>query len=65
MLDIVERHRCQISTWFYPCPPEMHASLGRMYVTDPRFTKTYEDMRAGLAQYVCEANVANAERQAK
>lgn len=65
VLDIVERHRQQISTWFYPCPPEMHANLGRMYVADPRFTKTYEDMRPGLAQYVCDANVANAERQAR
>ncbi len=65
VLDIVERHRQQIGTWFYECPPEMHANLGRMYVADPRFTKTYEDMRPGLAQYVCDANVANAERQSR
>ena len=65
VLDVVERHRQQIGTWFYECSPEMHANLGRMYVADPRFTKTYEDMRTGLAQYVCEANIANAERQAR
>ncbi len=63
VLDIVERHRQQISIWFYECSPEMHANLGRMYVADPRFTRTYEDMRPGLAQYVCEAHVANAGRQ--
>jgi hypothetical protein len=63
VLDIAERHRQQITAWFYPCSPEMHANLGRMCVSDARFTKTYEDMRPGLAQYVCDANIANAERQ--
>lgn len=63
VLDVVERHRQQINEWFYDCSPEMHANLGRMYVADPRFTKTYEDMRPGLAQYVCDANIENAERQ--
>ncbi len=33
-----------------------------MYVADPRFTKLYEDVAPGLAQYVHDAIVANAAR---
>jgi hypothetical protein len=33
-----------------------------MYVADPRFTKTYEDVAPGLAQYVHDAITANAAR---
>jgi DNA-binding transcriptional MerR regulator len=62
-LDAVERHRLQIDRWFYPCSREMHAELGRMYVTDPRFTATYDKIRPGMAQYVCEATAANAARR--
>lgn len=62
VIDIAERARLQIDRWFYPCSREMHANLGRMYLADPRFTKTYEDMRTGLAQYWCDAILANLER---
>jgi DNA-binding transcriptional MerR regulator len=61
-LDAAEAHRQQISRWFYPCSPEMHRGLADMYVSDPRFTKTYEDMAAGLAQFLADAIHANAER---
>jgi MerR family transcriptional regulator, thiopeptide resistance regulator len=61
-MDAVERARLQIDTWFYPCSREMHAGLGRMYVADPRFTATYEKIRPGMAQYVCDAILANGER---
>jgi len=64
VLKIAERARLQIDQWFYPCSREMHANLGRMYVADPRFAKTYEDLRPGLAQYWCDAIVANLERSA-
>jgi hypothetical protein len=40
---------------FYPCPPEMIEALGEMYVADPRFTKTYEDVRPGLARFMRDA----------
>jgi hypothetical protein len=40
----------------------MHEQLGRMYVADPRFTATYEKIRPGMAQYVCNAIAANAAR---
>lgn len=61
-ISAVERHRLQIHRWFYPCSREMHANLGRMYVADPRFTATYQKIRAGMAEYVCAATAANAAR---
>lgn len=61
-MDAAEAARQQICTWFYDCPPEMHAGIAEMYVADPRFTKTYEDLAPGLAQYVRDAVVANAAR---
>jgi DNA-binding transcriptional MerR regulator len=61
-MDAVERYRMMIDTWFYPCPRQMHAQLGRMYVADPRFTATYEKIHPGMAQYMCDATAANAAR---
>jgi hypothetical protein len=57
---LAERHRVHIEQWFYPCPPAMHAGLGQMYVSDPRFAEHYEERCAGLAQFVCDAIRANA-----
>jgi DNA-binding transcriptional MerR regulator len=62
-MDLAEEHRQHISRWFYDCPPQMHAGLGRMYVEDERFTATYEQVAPGLAQYVSTAVQANAARQ--
>ena len=62
-MDAAEAHRQHITRWFYDCPAEMHACISEMYVSDPRFTKTYEDMAPGLAQYVRDAVHANAARQ--
>ena len=61
-MDVAEEARQQICRWFYDCPREMHAGIAAMYVADPRFTKTYEDVHEGLAQYVHDAVVANAAR---
>ena len=36
-----------------------------MYLADPRFTKTYEDVRPGLVQYLHDAILANAARHAR
>jgi DNA-binding transcriptional MerR regulator len=63
-MDVAEEHRQHISRWFYDCPPEMHAGLGRMYVEDERFTAHYEEIAPGLAQYVSTAVQANAARRA-
>jgi MerR family transcriptional regulator, thiopeptide resistance regulator len=62
-MDLAEEHRQHVSRWFYDCPPAMHRALGEMYVADPRFTKTYEDMAPGLATWVRDAWAANAARQ--
>ena len=58
-MDVAERHRVHISHWFYPCSHEMHASLGEMYVADPRFAEHYDSRREGLAAYVRDAVLAN------
>ena len=61
-MDVAEEARQQICRWFYDCPRELHANIAEMYTADPRFTKTYEDVHEGLAQYVRDAVVANAAR---
>ena len=63
-MDAVEAHRQLIGQWFYPCPPAMHVGLAEMYISDPRFTRNYEKLAPGLAQYVHDAMKANARRQA-
>ena len=64
-MDAAERARKQIHDRFYDLSPEFHRNLGDMYVSDPRFTKTYEDIAPGLAQYVRDAIHANADRHAR
>ena len=61
-MGLVEEHRQHISRWFYECSHEMQAALGDLYVADPRFRKTYEDMAEGLAEYVRAAIRANTTR---
>lgn len=62
-MDLAEEARQQICRGFYDCSRQMHANIAEMYVTDPRFTRTYEDVAPGLAQYVRDAVVANAARE--
>jgi len=57
---LAEAHRLQIDKWFYPCAPAFHASLGEMYVADPRFTAFWDQFEAGLAAFVRDAFAANA-----
>lgn len=61
-MDLAERARLQIDRWFYPCSHEMHGNLAEMYIADPRFTATYEKMRAGMAQWWHDAILANKAR---
>jgi MerR family transcriptional regulator, thiopeptide resistance regulator len=61
-MDAAEQSRLQIEKWFYDITPEFHRNLGDMYIADPRFTKTYEDIKPGMAQYVRDAIHANADR---
>ncbi len=64
-MDAAEQSRLHIDTWFYDITPEFHRNLGDMYIADPRFTKTYEDIMVGMAQYVRDAIHANADRAAR
>jgi len=64
-MDAAEAHRQHIHHRFYDLTPELHRGLGDMYLADPRFTKTYEDMEPGMAQYVRDAIHANADRAAR
>jgi DNA-binding transcriptional MerR regulator len=63
-MDAAEQHRLHIHDRFYDLTPEFHRNLGDMYLADPRFTKNYEDIAPGLAQYVRDAIHANADRSA-
>lgn len=61
-MDLAEEHRLVICRRYYPCSYQMHEGLGEMFVVDPRFARNYEELRPGLAQYVCDAIKANAAR---
>lgn len=61
-MDAAERHRQHIIRNFYDCGYEMHRCLARTYVTDARFTETYDEIEPGLARYVHDAIMANAQR---
>ena len=63
-MDAAEAHRMHIHRRFYDLSHEFHRGLGDMYVADPRFTRTYEDLAPGLAAYVRDAIHANADRHA-
>ena len=53
--DVVEKSRLFIDRYFYPCPPEMIGQLGILYISDPRFKRTYDKVAEGLAEYYNEA----------
>ncbi len=61
-MDAAEAHRRHIHDRFYDVSHDFHRGLADMYLADPRFTKTYEDLAPGLAQYVHDAVHANADR---
>jgi MerR family transcriptional regulator, thiopeptide resistance regulator len=63
-MDLAEAHRQSIVTWFYDCGYDIHRGLAEMYVADERFAKHYEDLAPGLAGYIHDAIVANADRAA-
>ena len=60
-MDLAEEHRVSIEQ-FYACSYPMHRGLGDMYLADERFTRTYEDVAPGLAQWLRDAIHANADR---
>src|SRR5215204_878667 len=58
----VEAHRQHISRWFYECTYEIHRGLTEMYVSDERFRSHYDTQAPGLADFIREAALANADR---
>jgi hypothetical protein len=60
---LAERHLDGIRR-AYDCGYEMQVNLAEMYLADERFTRYYDRVAAGLAQYVHDAIVANAARHA-
>jgi len=61
----VEVHRQHISRWFYECSYEIHRGLTEMYVSDERFRSHYDTQTPGLAAFIKEAALANANRVEK
>lgn len=55
--ELADRHRASIDR-FYDCDDEMHRCLAEMYLADERFTKYYEDVEPGLAQFVHDVIMA-------
>ena len=49
--ELAARHRASIER-FYDCSDEMHRVLVEMYLADERFTRYYDDVEPGLAQFV-------------
>ena len=61
-MDLAEQHRLHINRRFYECSRAMHAGLGELYVSDPRFTEYYDKYESGLADFVKAAIDANRAR---
>jgi hypothetical protein len=57
-----EAHRQAITDYWYDCNFEIHKGLATMYLADPRFTAHYESQKAGLAKYIHDAIIANANK---
>jgi DNA-binding transcriptional MerR regulator len=58
---LAEQHREFLCRWFYDCGYELHRNLAEMYVADERFTATFDVVAPGLAAYVRDAIIANAD----
>ncbi|MGE2724063.1 MerR family transcriptional regulator [Mycolicibacterium pulveris] len=56
--ELVRRHRAAIER-FYDVGGEMHRNLVEMYVADERFTRYYDDVEPGLAQFVHDIVIAS------
>lgn len=59
--ELAEAHRQFLCRWFYDCGYEMHRGLADMYVADERFTATFDVVAPGLAAYLRDAIIANAD----
>jgi DNA-binding transcriptional MerR regulator len=55
---LAARHRASIGR-FYDCGDEMQRNLVEMYLADERFTRYYDDVEPGLAQFLHDIVVAS------
>jgi len=62
-MDLAEAHRAHLARWFYDCSYEMHCGLAELYISDPRFAASYDEIEPGFSQYVHDAILANADRR--
>ncbi len=58
---LAEEHRQFLNRWFYHCGYDMHRGLAETYVADERFRATFDAVAPGLARYVHDAIIANAD----
>ena len=61
-MDLAEQHRQHLTRWFYDCGYGMHRGLAELYVSDPRYMASYDEIEPGFSQYVHDAIIANAGR---
>ena len=61
-MDLAEAHRQHLIHWFYDCGYPAHRGLAELYVSDPRFIATYDEIAPGFSWYVHDAILANADR---
>jgi MerR family transcriptional regulator, thiopeptide resistance regulator len=61
-MDLAEEHRQHLRRWFYDCSYDMHRGLAELYVSDPRYMASYDEIEPGFSQYVHDAIMANADR---
>jgi MerR family transcriptional regulator, thiopeptide resistance regulator len=59
--ELAARHRASIER-FFDCGDEMHRNLAEMYLADERFTRYYDDVEPGLAQFLHNIVVASIDR---
>ena len=59
--ELVARHRAAVGR-FYEVGGEMHRNLVEMYVADERFTRYYDDVEPGLAQFVHDIVITSIDR---
>jgi MerR family transcriptional regulator, thiopeptide resistance regulator len=62
-MDLAEKHRQHLSRWFYNCGYGLHRGLAELYVSDPRYVASYDEIAPGFSRYVHDAIMANADRQ--
>jgi hypothetical protein len=61
-MDLAEAHRQHLIRWFYDCGYGMHRGLAELYISDPRYMASYDEIEPGFSQYVHDAIMANADR---